>query len=182
LLLAVGCAPELGDGPPGSELPFDAGDLSVEPDDLVGITDAHNQARASVSVAPLEWDADLAAIALSWAAACVDLTAPAGLIDHNDGRSDNYPGYVGENIYGAGGAATAADAVAAWMSEQADYDIASNSCSGPACGHYTQVVWADSTRLGCGHYVCEDLSFGHTIVCNYAPGGNVGGQRPYPYP
>lgn len=45
--------------------------------------------------------------------------------------------------------ATAAGAVSAWAAESTDYDYASNTCSG-VCGHYTQVVWAATTQVGCG--------------------------------
>ncbi|MCA9679617.1 MAG: Fis family transcriptional regulator, partial [Myxococcales bacterium] len=156
----------------------DAAPIVGEPPGLVGITAAHNQVRASVGVGPMVWDPEVAAIAQGWADQCVDVTAPIGLVDHNAGRSDNYPGYVGENIYGSSGAVTGPDAVSSWASEAADYDYASNTCAG-VCGHYTQVVWATSTKLGCGVSTCPGLIYGHTIVCDYAPGGNISGQRPY---
>ena len=69
-------------------------------------------------------------------------------------------------------------AVALWVAEEASYDYASNTCSA-VCGHYTQVVWAQSQRLGCGVSSCPNIGYPNTIVCNYSPGGNVGGQRPY---
>jgi uncharacterized protein YkwD len=163
------------DAPPA---PDAANPPEDEPAGLVGTTDAHNQVRAAHGVAPLVWDPALAAIAQAWAEQCVDVEAPIGLIDHNAGRSDGYPEYVGENIYGSGGPASGTDAVALWASEEADYDYASNTCSS-VCGHYTQIVWADTTKVGCGIYSCPGLAYGNSVVCNYAPGGNIGGQRPY---
>ncbi|MEM9487809.1 MAG: CAP domain-containing protein, partial [Myxococcota bacterium] len=157
----------------------DSGD-SGEPAELAGITQLHNDVRAGVGVGPLTWDPALAEVAQAWADQCRDNDPPAGLIDHNDGRSDNYPGYVGENIFGSSGAATAADAVNGWANEVADYDYDSNSCNpGRVCGHYTQVVWANSERLGCALSRCSGLDFGNTIVCNYSPGGNYSGEWPY---
>jgi uncharacterized protein YkwD len=155
----------------------DAGPPAEEPPGLVGVTEAHNVARAEKGVPPLVWDPELAAVAQAWADACIDETAPAGLVDHNDGRSDNYPGYVGENIYGSSGSASGVAAVSSWLNEEQYYDYDSNSCS-HVCGHYTQVMWAASTKLGCGINVCEGLTYSGTIVCNYSPGGNSGG-RPY---
>jgi hypothetical protein len=149
-----------------------------EPAGLVGTTDAHNQVRAAHGIAPLVWDPALAVIAQGWAEQCVDTQAPIGLIDHNPDRSDTYPEYVGENIYGSSGGATGTAAVAAWASEEEDYDYASNTCAG-VCGHYTQIVWADTTKVGCGIHTCPGLTYGSSIVCNYGPGGNIGGQRPY---
>jgi pathogenesis-related protein 1 len=62
---------------------------------------------------------------------------------------------------------------------------ASNGCSG-VCGHYTQIVWRSSQRLGCGVAVCTTGSpWGSPspswtyVVCNYDPPGNYVGQRPY---
>jgi pathogenesis-related protein 1 len=138
---------------------------------------AHNDVRASVGGGPMTWNSALAATAQAWAAACVDNEEPIGLIDHNPNRSDGHPYYVGENISGSGGAITGPGAVALWASEAADYDYQSNSC-GAVCGHYSQVVWEASVEVGCGVAVCP-LEFGTSVVCNYGPGGNVDGQRPY---
>lgn len=162
--------------PPGTPDADTSGD--GEPARLVGITALHNQVRAEVGVGPMTWDPDLAAIAQAWAETCTDQMAPAGLIDHNPDRSNDYPGYVGENVYGAGGNATPEAAVGLWAGEKANYDYDSNTCSG-ICGHYTQIVWADSVKLGCGIHDCTGLTYGSSIVCNYAPGGNVNGERPY---
>jgi pathogenesis-related protein 1 len=164
------------DAPPGTFI--DAMPAVDEPPGLVGVTSAHNAVRAGVGVGPLTWDPALAAIAQGWADQCVDNEAPAGLIDHNANRSATYPTYVGENVYGASGSATGTDAVSSWASESADYDYATNTCSG-ICGHYTQIVWRDTTKVGCGISTCAGLTYGHSIVCDYGPGGNVNGQRPY---
>ena len=157
---------------------IDAGPTTQgEPPGLVGITNVHNEVRATVGVAPLVWDDALAVVAQTWADQCVDNQVPSVLIDHNDGRSDNYPGYVGENIYGTGGTPSAQQAVTLWASEAANYDYDTNTCSG-TCGPYTQVVWAASIRLGCGVSSCPNLQYSGSIVCDYSPGGNDG-SRPY---
>jgi len=69
------------------------------------------------------------------------------------------------------------------VSEKANYNYSANSCSA-TCGHYTQVVWRNSLRLGCGVKNCTTGSpFGGGAwqfwVCNYDPPGNISGQRPY---
>jgi len=70
--------------------------------------------------------------------------------------------------------------VDAWGAELADYSPATGSCAPHRqCGHYTQIVWADTTKVGCGIHTCPGLTYGSSVVCNYAPGGNIGGQRPY---
>jgi pathogenesis-related protein 1 len=149
-----------------------------EPMNIEGITLFHNQVRAAVvttpGIPPLVWNENLEATAAAWAAQCVDVDPPIGLIDHNDNRSDGHPYYVGENIYGSGGNASAMQAVMLWAAEEANYDYATNSCNG-VCGHYTQVVWRTSLELGCARFDCPGLDFGDAIVCNYGPGGNSGG-------
>ncbi|XP_033213844.1 venom allergen 3-like [Belonocnema kinseyi] len=50
----------------------------------------------------------------------------------------------------------------------------------PAVGHYTQLVWAQSTYLGCGAVKYNEEGFNKVyLVCNYGPAGNVIGQAIY---
>jgi hypothetical protein len=170
-----------GDGCPGGQITDGVG----EPAALAGITRAHNVVRAMTSpctpLPPLQWDPQLAATAAAWVAMCRDQDAPAGLIDHNPNRSQGAPYYVGENVFGAGGApgaGTAQQAVKLWADEGAKYNYANNTCNG-VCGHYTQIVWRDTRKIGCAIGDCPNLQFRTSLVCDYGPGGNIGGQRPY---
>jgi hypothetical protein len=40
-------------------------------------------------------------------------------------------------------------------------------------GHFTQVVWRQTTQLGCGVSTCRGMDI---WVCEYDPPGNVQGQ------
>ncbi|CAN8327317.1 unnamed protein product [Cochlearia groenlandica] len=82
-----------------------------------------------------------------------------------------------KNLAFGGGDMSPAQAVAMWIGEKSYYDYYSNSCHGPACGHYTQIVWRGSARLGCGKAKCG--SGASIIVCNYDPAGNYMGTKPY---
>jgi pathogenesis-related protein 1 len=149
-----------------------------EPATVAGITAAHNRVREQVGVPPLRWSADLAASARRWANACVDQAAPFGMIDHSPSQPGKAP--VGENLYAT--TAPRVDplaAVAGWADEARDYDYARNACRGPMCGHYTQVVWRTTREVGCAVGSCPGLRFRSTLVCHYAPAGNIVGQRPY---
>jgi len=176
--------PAGGDGSNGgmADAPVDVPGGVGEPAALMGITLAHNQVRAAVQTATplpfLTWNADLAATAAAWVAQCQDNDAPTGLIDHNPNRSSGHPYYVGENIYASSGTATGQGAVTSWASESANYDYANNTCNG-VCGHYTQLVWRDTLEVGCAIGDCPGLQYRSSIVCDYGPGGNVNGQRPY---
>ncbi len=146
---------------------------------LAGITAAHNALRARVGVEPLVWDDRLAATAQAWVDRCVDRSAPKGVIDHNPDRDAGQPSEVGENIFAGTAPVSAQQAVDGWAAEAADYDYDRNRCArGRTCGHYTQVVWSASRRVGCATHYCPKLTFGHVLVCDYGPGGNDGG-RPY---
>ncbi len=150
-----------------------------EPTELAGITAAHNAVREAHGVPPLEWDPVLAGIAQAWADSCVDVEYPPGLIDHNPNRSDGYPTYVGENVFGSGSVPTGQEVVDLWASEEANYDYDTNSCADNAmCGHYTQVVWAETTHVGCALGHCPGLAYEYVVVCDYGPGGNDG-RQPY---
>jgi hypothetical protein len=143
------------------------------------MTAAHNVVRAALGAAPLLWDERIAASAQAWANQCVDRDRD-GMIDHNPERSAGFPWYVGENIFASSGSATPQAAVKAWAAEARNYVEASNRCApGKVCGHYTQLVWSESLRLGCGLAKCPNLKLRNSIVCDYAPGGNYPGQRPY---
>ena len=148
---------------------------------------AHNQARSgplnpppSPALPPVSWDAILADSVYNYATKC---QGSNGLLSHNANRSTDYQalggsGYVGENIYGSSGSgATPADAVTLWMSEASSYDYATNDLG--AAGHYTQVVWRASVRIGCAIVDCPALTYHNTVICDYAPGGNISGQKPY---
>ncbi|XP_044431901.1 pathogenesis-related protein PRB1-2-like [Triticum aestivum] len=91
-----------------------------------------------------------------------------------------YP--FGENIFwGSGQSWTAANAVTSWVDEKRNYHFNTNTCdAGKVCGHYTQVVWRKSTRIGCARVVCAG-NRGVFITCNYNPPGNFNGERPFAF-
>lgn len=127
---------------------------------------------------PLSWSTDLEDVARGYAEGCV--------YEHNADRSETISGYVGENIAATSWEATAVYVVNMWAEEVDYYDYDSNSCDdGEQCGHYTQIVWADTTSVGCAVNYCADLenvswsSGAYFYVCNYSPGGNYVGQQPY---
>jgi pathogenesis-related protein 1 len=153
--------------------------------DKKAILVAHNRARCAVSptaqaMPALVWNMALETTAQNWASSCVDNVAPTGLIDHNPDRSVGHPYYVGENIYGSSGTASPTQAVSSWVGERVNYSLATNTCAATkVCGHYTQVVWANTLEVGCARALCSGLLYGSGIVCDYGPGGNWSGQWPY---
>ncbi|XP_055809065.1 pathogenesis-related protein 1C-like [Solanum dulcamara] len=102
--------------------------------------DAHNTARANVGVGPLTWDDQVTAYAKQYAS---QLATDCNLVYSQ--------GQYGENLAaGSDDFMTATKAVAMWVNEKQYYHHDSNKCDeGQVCGHYTQVVWRNSVRLGC---------------------------------
>ena len=67
----------------------------------------------------------------------------------------------------------------AWCDEVKYYHYKTNTCEPrQMCGHYTQIVWHSTTRVGCGAAVSND-GMEYFISCNYGPAGNIIGQKPY---
>ena len=135
---------------------------------MVGLRTAHNEARAAVGVAALEWSTTLGKYAQDWANS---LAANNCQLAHRPNSS------YGENLYWTTTGVTAQQVVATWTSESAHYNAATNTCrDNNVCGHYTQVVWANTAKLGCGMASCGSQQ---VWVCNYDPRGNLMGQNPY---
>ena len=145
--------------------------------DTQEMLDAHNEWRSRVrsraDISPLVWSEDLADYASEWA----NTLADRGFQMQHRPAGDGY----GENLYwGAGRSATPTDVVNSWGSEVENYNYNDNSCNG-VCGHYTQIVWANTREVGCAvvrgthpRYRTQEI-----WVCNYNPPGNYIGERPY---
>ncbi|XP_038155704.1 GLIPR1-like protein 1 [Cyprinodon tularosa] len=148
----------------------------------------HNEARSAVSPSSsdmlyMSWDEALAVTARAWAKHCQ--------FKHNIYLKEVqrvHPTYhsVGENIWVGTPPSyfSVKGALRSWVNEKQFYSYEANSCKG-MCGHYTQVVWANSYKVGCAVQLCPngiknfDGREGAIFVCNYAPSGNWFGKKPY---
>ena len=76
--------------------------------------------------------------------------------------------------------ASISGSVDAWASEKAYYNYATNGkkpgYESKAVGHYTQLVWQKTTKIGCGKASGTD---GEHVVCRYQIAGNLSGAKPY---
>lgn len=148
------------------------------------LVDAHNKWRRQVNVPALKWSGKLATFAQQWADHLKK--AQSCKMQHRGSESNQItPGTpTGENLAWKWSSAapkegflfTPEATVDAWASEIKFYDPATGQCNGGVCGHYTQLVWRDTTAVGCGRASCGNSE---VWVCNYLPAGNYVGQKPY---
>jgi hypothetical protein len=80
-------------------------------------------------------------------------------------------GSYGENL--AQGYATPTLAIDSWADEEGDYNYEKRKFS-IEVGHFTQLVWKNTTSVGCGAADCD--SAGWLLICEYWPPGNVIGE------
>ncbi|KAK6504868.1 hypothetical protein TWF481_006805 [Arthrobotrys musiformis] len=81
----------------------------------------------------------------------------------------------GENL--AAGYPNVSAAITAWKDEVDKYDYGDPDFS-KETGHFTQLVWTNTTQIGCARKECggEGEAPGWFIACEYSPHGNVIGQ------
>jgi hypothetical protein len=133
---------------------------------------AHNQVRAEAGVAPLAWDPALGDAAANYAV----YLAVTNSFQHSE--QSRRPG-TGENLWmGTRGAFSFEAMVGGWSSERKDFvpgvfPAVSRAGSLAKVGHYTQMVWPTTTRVGCA--IASNAANDY-LVCRYSPAGNVVGR------
>uniref|UniRef100_A0A3P9QJF8 Cysteine rich secretory protein LCCL domain containing 2 n=1 Tax=Poecilia reticulata TaxID=8081 RepID=A0A3P9QJF8_POERE len=154
------------------------------------ILQLHNKLRGSVyptasNMEHMVWDDELERSATHWAEECQWDHGPQDLLMS-----------IGQNLAVHWGRyRSPAFHVQAWYDEVKDYTYpypqecnpwCPDRCSGPMCTHYTQLVWATTSRVGCAVHVCPRMNVWGEIwenavylVCNYSPKGNWIGEAPY---
>jgi hypothetical protein len=156
----------------------------------------------------LNWSADLAKNAADWVKACHTKKDSNGNdffchqsipTPQNPGGCGTDPSYhYGENLYFGYPTASGKKAVDEWYCEisayLADPGVRGGTVFGSACdsnpdkvtGHFTQVVWRGSSKLGCAQNTCtlgpkppatQQLT-GTLWACEYDPQGNFNADLP----
>ena len=153
----------------------------------------HNAYRLEVGVENVAWDDEIASVAQKWAE---ELKNKGCSMQHSTrewriaefAQAGLDAGYSGENLAWAmssGGPPkkSGEEVSGMWASEKQDYAFGpvGDSCTQPnqnPVGHYTQMVWAATQKIGCAAVECSSQK--STLwVCMYYPGGNYVGQLPF---
>ncbi|XP_008051285.1 glioma pathogenesis-related protein 1 [Carlito syrichta] len=140
----------------------------------------HNKFRSEVTprasdMLYMTWDPALAQIAKAWAKNCLFKHNPQLHPPHK--LHPNFTS-LGENIWtGSVSLFSVSSAIRNWYDEIQYYDFNTRKCV-KVCGHYTQVVWADSYKVGCAVQFCPQVSGVKELynvahfICDYGPPGN----------
>lgn len=133
----------------------------------------HNTERARIGAPPLTWDPLLAVHAQRWAE---DL-ARRRAFEHSPNASR--PG-EGENLFmGTAGAWRIEEMIGGFIDEKRDFrrgtfpDV-SKSGQWERVAHYTQLIWRNTSRVGCALASNGENDF---LACRYSPPGNVVGVK-----
>ena len=127
-----------------------------------GILNSTNFYRYEHNATALTWNTSLADYAQSWASHCE--------WKHSGGPN-------GENL--AEGYPDVTAAVDGWGNERAKYNFNKPTGFSEATGHFTQLVWKDTTTTGCAAVNCTGKGGmdGFYVVCEYYPPGNIVGEN-----
>ncbi|XP_031539185.1 glioma pathogenesis-related protein 1 [Vicugna pacos] len=165
-----------------SSSPYSASTLpDIDNEDFIkDCVQIHNKFRSGVNPTAsdmlyMTWDPGLAQVAKAWARNCQ--FAHNGRLKPPHKLHPNFTS-LGENLWtGSLVIFSVSAAITDWYNEVQDYDFQTRKC-GKVCGHYTQVVWADSYKVGCAVQFCPRVSgfegfqgLAH-FICNYGPAGN----------
>jgi len=117
----------------------------------------------------MTWDNEVASLAQQWAQKCN--TDGNGWATHGgtelpDGQR------VGQNL-AWGDSEDLPRKIKGWVKEKEMYNVGTGRCdqNWKKCGHYSQMVWHSTNKIGCGVANCPGL--GWYLVCDYYPAGNT---------
>ena len=153
-------------------------------EDQIKALKLHNEARKEVGSPPLVWSEKLEKQALLYAKilARKDNKQNMKHSQTNDGENMTYS-YSAEIIdtvvTPTFSSTPLTDASVGWYEEIKDYRYSKikKIRIGPPVGHYTQMVWKNTKKVGIAYAVSKKGSV--YVVARYFPAGNVIGQHPY---
>lgn len=132
------------------------------PRNMEGLLAQHNMLRCMHDASPLVWDDSLANDAQAYAQSFVETSDP---------KQSNVE--EGENLL-MGDVVSGVRATQEWYDEVKSTVFGEVTSYSPETGHYTQLVWNSTTKLGCGE---ATLNNGQILwVCRYSPAGNRDGE------
>jgi len=153
-------------------------------EDKIKALKLHNEARKEVGSPPLVWSEKLEKQALLYAKILARKDDKQNMkhSQTNDGENMTYS-YSAESINGVVtptfSSTPLTDASVGWYEEIKDYRYSKikKIRIGPPIGHYTQMVWKNTKKVGIAYAVSKKGSV--YVVARYFPAGNLIGKHPY---
>ncbi|XP_033001239.1 serotriflin-like [Lacerta agilis] len=150
------------------------------PSERQEILDKHNALRRQVkpsasNMLKMEWSGAAEANAKRWASNCQYDHSPP-----DQRTAGKYP--CGENLLMSSGPVAWSKVIQEWYNEVNDFQYGVGAVrSGAKVGHYTQVAWYRSYKVGCSENQCPQNRLQYFYVCQYCPAGNIVGSLQTPY-
>ncbi|XP_075214826.1 cysteine-rich venom protein-like [Lycorma delicatula] len=148
------------------------------------IVSYHNLFRSLVQppasdMLAMTWHEGAAKAAQRWANRCLDLNhdSPTGLWIKNFGS-------CGQNIFISTHRVPWFFVIKMWFMEKKKFSYGSPYNLLHSVGHYTQLVWSTTHKVGCGFTHCQNPYSGRpyfSYICNYCPTGNYADKLGTPY-
>jgi len=180
---------------------YNNGDHRSDPKFKQSMIDRHNYYRSQpfegygtgADMMEVQWDDELEMNAWIWANELAELNQgkQEGYLEHDDCRVTPSYNPVGQNAAFRGGLDWSVPinvdemSLANWFNEYKNIEDTSILKKFPnskkrktlkgIIGHYTQLVWAKSYKIGCAYVKSETKNYGTQgwVICDYAPAGNV---------
>ncbi|XP_008279394.1 cysteine-rich venom protein [Stegastes partitus] len=139
------------------------------------IVNTHNGFRRAVqptasNMLRMNYSEEVAASAQAWIDKCE--------LAHGAPSTRMLNGYeLGENLFYSSALTSWTDVIQAWHNEVSHYTYPTGSSNGETVGHYTQVVWNSSYKVGCGATLCPNGIYFYG--CHYYRAGNFEPYEPY---
>ena len=136
-------------------------------------------ASEAANMRELEWDTELAQVALTHVSTCNYAHDTTGY--YPNGRAEP-PVRMGQNIYKSWGNTNVKyninGAMTGWCDEEIDRHVnvlkQDPIGAGTAFDHVSQVMWAETNKIGCAYSICNGNEL--FISCNYVTPGNMLGK------
>lgn len=142
---------------------------------LQNMVESINQYRAKHGAPPVELDPNLVEYAKSRASLA---STEEGLSRGHEGLKDEYGENLSWQASSSQTSGSASGAASGWYGEIKDYDFVNSASKGDSVtGHFTQLVWKNSTKIGAGRAFGQGSKWWETyIAVNFYPAGNMEGE------
>jgi pathogenesis-related protein 1 len=157
-------------------LAFGSSSYTLTQSDKDQILNLHNQIRTTFGLTQLVWDSTLESSSKTYCAQCVWAHSVTSTSTYGENLAMNAKSPV--TVFPM---SSWKDQINGWYTEWQSWDCPTNACSG-VCGHLTQIVWKDTTAVGCGVARCDPGTVSSMesqyLVCQYTKRGNFVGKHP----